>query len=269
MRCLRSLPEGGVRAQSGAIDTRYGCEADVVVDGTDQGDHLGHALRVGDFDDDGFDDLLSGDLRTTAGHGAGEVWLFLGGPNGLASTPHLTVGSLEVAPGFAPGMAFGDVDEDGKDDLIIGANRVSTGPLGPNHGEVLIFLAATHAAGGSVTPAAADVVITPPTLAPGCTEFDVPNNPSCVPLPSGGQAHFGFSVDIAGDVNGDTYVDLVIGAPGPINPYRAGEMQGVPVCRDESCDLGGRLGVLPDRRARRRGDRARGRSLRVGRGRAR
>ncbi|MEV0647527.1 FG-GAP repeat protein [Phytomonospora sp. NPDC050363] len=86
------------------------------------GDSFGAALTVGDFDADGFDDLVVG----APGKGAGQAFLY-NGPlertsvrvikQGDRSVP----GKAETGDRFGEALAAGDINADGNDDLVIGA----------------------------------------------------------------------------------------------------------------------------------------------------
>ena len=77
---------------------------------------------------------------------------------------------------------IGDVNDDGYDDILVGAFRY---PEIQSAGQVYLYL------GGPAIDSAADYIITPPT---------------------GGSGWFGISVASAGDFNGDNYPDFIIGA---------------------------------------------------------
>jgi hypothetical protein len=88
---------------------------------------FGHALAVGDFDDDGFDDLAVSAPRSD--DDAGAVWVIYGASGGLSSsddtrftqdTPGIA-GSAEPGDYFGDTLASGDYNGDGTDDLVIGA----------------------------------------------------------------------------------------------------------------------------------------------------
>src|SRR5204863_318808 len=113
----------------------------------------------------------------------GRAYVYLGGAGGLATTPATTLTAPDGAGGrygFSVASA-GDVNGDGFADLVVGAPGVST-----NTGRAYVYLGG---AGGLAT--------TPATT---------------LTAPDGAGGDFGISVASAGDVNGDGYADLVVGA---------------------------------------------------------
>jgi hypothetical protein len=93
-------------------------------------DEFGSALTVGDFDDDGFDDLAVGDPSEGVGEvdRAGAVNVLYGSGSGITASgdqylPQNTSGideSSEDGDEFGTALAAGDFDDDGHDDLAIG-----------------------------------------------------------------------------------------------------------------------------------------------------
>lgn len=162
-------------------------EVDVTFEGAE-----GTALEMapaGDVNGDGYADLLIADWT----FGGGVVWLVMGGAElpaqyELNQAPVRFVG---IEAGDRAGISIagaGDVDGDGFDDLLIGADQVGT-ELGPNVGEAYLFLDVADLA-GEVSLASADVRL------PG--------------IAAGDQA--GRSVAIVGDLDGDGFDDLAVGA---------------------------------------------------------
>src|SRR5207249_7819180 len=115
----------------------------------------------------------------------GRVLVYLGSPTGLpAAASQVIVGSGSGAAfGFAVANA-GDVNHDGREDVIIGAPTYSNGQA--QEGAAYLYLGS--ASGLQASPA-----------------WTVEGNT--------GGIQFGYAVCGAGDVNGDGYPDLAVGAP--------------------------------------------------------
>lgn len=137
---------------------------------------------AGDVNGDGYSDMIVGIIGQTGGGGA---QVFHGGAYNVSTTPSFTrsSGSANARMGAAAANA-GDVNGDGYSDAIVGAPDASNGQAGEG-------LAFVHY--GSITGLAAA-----PSL---ILEEDVAG------------AAFGRSVASAGDVNGDGYADVLVGAP--------------------------------------------------------
>ena len=150
------------------------------------------ALTVGDkcdVNDDGYDDLLVGkrDYNISTYTDNGIAWLFLGSSNGLPVSPSLTFNPpYPNTYGFFGTQAkcAGDVNDDGYDDLIIAMDNYED--LYSDEGAVFVYY-------GSDPPDASY-----DWMARGDSTY----------------AHFGISVDSAGDITGDGYDDIIVGANG-------------------------------------------------------
>ncbi len=181
----------------------------VRIDGTNPFDQIGAILAVaGDVNGDGFDDIILGAPSATAGGdvSAGQIYVLFGKAAGF--TANLTVSALDGANGFRldgidPGddagisvNGAGDVNGDGFDDIIIGAWKADPGGR-LSAGEVyVVFGKADWSATPSLPLEALDG--TNGFRLDGATASD----------------YAGYAVNGAGDVNGDGFADVVIGAPG-------------------------------------------------------
>jgi hypothetical protein len=137
---------------------------------------LGAAVAAaGDVNGDGFSDVMIGapGLSPDPGH----AYLYYGGP-GMDNVPDLTLtGDASYAPFGVAVSGAHDVNGDGSDDVIVGARGFSSGRAYVYYG----------GAGNDTIP---DLTFTG----------------------SGGWDLFGFSVAGPGDVNGDGFADLLVGA---------------------------------------------------------
>ena len=171
------LYRGGAAA---ALETT----ADAVLDGEAGSDSFGAALALADLDGDGFADLAVGaPFHDAGGRDAGRVYVYRGGPGGLAATPALV---LDGGTGDRFGgdlAAPGDVDVDGVADLLIGA------PFDDDDGR--------DAGRAYLLRGAADLTATTRVALRGGAARDT----------------LGWSVSAAGDLDGDGAVDVVVGAP--------------------------------------------------------
>jgi hypothetical protein len=103
----------------------------------------------------------------------------------------------------------GDVNGDGFDDVIVGSpDYTFQGVVGDSGRSYVIFGKANWADTPLIGPADLD----------GTNGFRL-----TAPEPNG---RIGYSVSSAGDINGDGFADLIIGAPGQYQPYEAGDKDG-------------------------------------------
>jgi len=150
---------------------------------------------AGDVNGDGYADLVVGAYNYWTYSYEGKVYVYHGSPAGLGAAPAWTDtarGAGDDRFGYSVSSA-GDVNSDGYDDLTVGATRFDC-DSGYDCGRVYVY----H---GSP----AGLVAAPTWTATGENAYD----------------WFGASVATAGDVNGDGYADLVVGAPNYNRRYRS------------------------------------------------
>ncbi len=136
-------------------------------------DSSNYAAGAGDVNGDGYDDVIVAVYSTRTSTGHADI--YLGSASGLASTPATVL--TRAGSGFGASVApAGDVNGDGYDDVLVGA---------PSIYSAYVFLGS--ASGVSTTAAT--------TLTNGTYN-----------------SKFGFALDTAGDVNGDGYDDVIVGA---------------------------------------------------------
>jgi hypothetical protein len=146
----------------------------------------------GDVNKDGYADVVVGAHFYDSGEtNEGRVFVYLGSPNGLAKQPVWTAESNQVGANFGKSVACaGDVNKDGYSDVLVGAPNYDNGQN--NEGRAFLYLG---------------------------TNMGLTQSPAWTGESNQADAAFGNSVAFAGDVNGDSFSDIVIGA----NRYDEGQ----------------------------------------------
>ncbi|MBI3951108.1 MAG: FG-GAP repeat protein [Acidobacteria bacterium] len=157
--------------------------------------HFGWSIGTGDINGDGIEDVIVGaeTVRVMGNDQAGEAFVYFGrrpftGALGLT----LRSPNVERAGSFGNAVAVADFNKDGFEDVAIAAPGQTVGGT-DNAGHVFIFF------GGPSFDASADLTLQ-----------------DANPRKTG---RFGFAI-AAGDVNGDGFQDLVVGATNPPPPPR-------------------------------------------------
>jgi hypothetical protein len=202
----------------------------------------GFSVAYGNFNQGVGDIVVAAPYYDDGATDEGKVFVYYGQPTGTDTTPDWTaeVGGADSVFGYS--VATGDLNGDGYDDLIVGAQNYGSG----SPGAVFVWLSKSDGTGlpGSVSwskvgtvstggfgmsvaagnfnrDAYADVIVGAP-YENGSGKVYVYNGSSSLPssTPSwtatcgSSGANFGWSVACAGDLDGDGYQDIIIGAPG-------------------------------------------------------
>ena len=168
--------------------------ADAMIEGNQSSALMGSSVAsAGDVNGDGYGDVIIGAYQYDSGvTDEGAAFVFLGSAAGITGTnpsnAHAMIESNQANAymGYSVASA-GDVNGDGYGDVIVGAYLYDNGEN--NEGAAFVFLSSASGI-TSTNPLNADAMIE--------------GNQS--------DAQMGYSVASAGDVNGDGYGDVIVGA---------------------------------------------------------
>ena len=147
---------------------------------------LGYAVgTAGDVNGDGYGDVIvSAVYYDNGATNEGRAYVYHGSTSGLSATPDWVAEGNQTSAWFGCSLATaGDIDGDGYSDVVVGAHGYDNGAT--NEGRAYVY----HGAAGGLS-------LTPNWMAEGNQE----------------SAAYGWSVGPAGDVNGDGYSDVIVGA---------------------------------------------------------
>ena len=185
------LVEDNAAAYPVIVDPTLTKVAQVLPADGDPEDRFGISVSgAGDVNGDGFDDLIVGAIGDDDnGYDAGAAYVYLGSASGvqiLTETKLLAWDGTEY-DSYGRVSGAGDVNADGFDDVIVGAK--SDGESGSNSGSAYVYLGSTSG-------------------------IDIHKEAKLTASDAEAGDYFGESVSRAGDVNGDGYDDVMLGASG-------------------------------------------------------
>jgi hypothetical protein len=194
---------------SGSIDLGALGSAGFKIMGDSADDWAGYKVSsAGDFNGDGYDDIIVGAPQgDDGGNNAGEAYLIYGRASGFGT---IDLTNLTPAAGFViqgdtafdqlgRSSSAGDVNGDGYDDIIVGAPFGDNG--GTDSGEAYVIFGKASQPG---------------TLVSGRQVLDLTafsSNDGFIIQGDNVLDRAAMTVSAAGDVNGDGYDDVIIGAP--------------------------------------------------------
>ena len=177
--------------------TGLSTSANWVVDGDAQYAGIGESVAsAGDVNGDGYADVIIGAYGYLNEEVRGRASVYYGSGSGLGSTAAWTVDGDQADADFGFSVASaGDVNGDGYSDVVVGATYYDNGST--NEGRAYVYHGLARG----------------PSCGAGCP---FSNLSTVADWSSWGWSHdseFAWSVASAGDVNGDGYGDVIVGAP--------------------------------------------------------
>lgn len=156
------------------------------VEGNQDGAWMGYSVRsAGDVNGDGYDDLIVSAGEYSNGQSKeGKVWVYHGSSSGLNTSAAWSVEGDQANARMGRSVSTaGDVNGDGYDDVIVAASQFSNGQT--YEGKAYVY----HGSSSGLSTTAA-------------WSFESDQT----------EAYLGTSASTAGDVNGDGYDDVIVGA---------------------------------------------------------
>ncbi|THU35797.1 T9SS type A sorting domain-containing protein [Niastella caeni] len=160
--------------------------APVIVEGDQNTEYFGTSVSsAGDVNGDGYSDVIVGATNYDNGQtNEGAAFIYYGSSAGINTTTAARIEGNRASGGLGSSVSgAGDVNGDGYSDIIVGAGSYNNGQIA--EGVVFIY----HGSATGINTTAATML-----------EYNQAS------------ALFGWSVSGAGDVNGDGYSDVIVGA---------------------------------------------------------
>jgi hypothetical protein len=183
-------------------------DADIIIYGEDSLDQLGMANATGDINNDGYDDIIVGSPQNKKSDCRGKIYIIFGSNTAPrlidlgTQNADITIEGEEYGSLFGRGVGSGDVNNDGFDDVIVGA--IEADALGKNNsGKIYVIF------GGNSIPSNIQL-------------FNTSADIEILAKASGDM--LGHTI-ISKDIDSDSYDDIICGSGNadPFNRMGAGE----------------------------------------------